>query len=370
MKRLSKSSLNILLIKGVVNLKRKTQELTLIFGSAKTGKSENILEILENKEQEEKVYIIDYIGKYKELLSKKQIEFNYHRLKNSVICAPLPFESYINKLKGEEYTNEFYTHLEENVKIISGTPFCPLSEITTRKALIQMYKLAGITADEYSPNPQVEKFLSREMFYEVLQEIDPEGGQLLFDTVESFKKSDNYSEDLMNFTVQNSSLKIEKGIVILELGDYLYGNDALTDLKVESLLLRLRRQIRNEGKAIKLIFDSQWPIGEKFARVFKNATDKMKVYYLNDSFTEFQAMQEEIFFLSEEIRFHRTDLREAENISKYFDEPKMIEQILTLPNKSYLSVKPAKDVTQYGDYLFRKNEEQINKWVINWNEKD
>lgn len=347
-------------------MKRKTQELTLVFGSTNSGKSDNIIDILEEKNPEDKVYIIDYAGKYKELLSKKQIDFNYHTLKETTICAPLPFESYIEGLNGEEYTNEFYAHLEENVKIISEAAFCPLSEVTVRKTLTKMYENAGITAKKYSPVPQVEKALSREAFYELLEKIDPEGGNLLFETVQRFKADRNYTENLMNFTVPNDSFKTDKDIVLLELDNYQHGEDVLVDLKVESLFLRVCRRIRNEGKPLILVIDNLYPFGQKNARMFNNVTDYMKVYYLNNRFEEFRNTNEEIFFIAEEIRFHRCDEELAETLSKYFSDPSMVERLIAQSSKNYLSVRPGEDITRSGDYLFLKNNKQVCDWQLEW----
>lgn len=343
-------------------MKRKTQELRLFFGSDKTGKSESIVELLKKKNSEEKVYIIDYKGKYKNLLLNELMDFNYHNLETANYCNPIVFEPYIRRLKGEDYANEFSTHLEEAVKVINYASFSPISDILCRKVLLKMYRLAGITSEEYAPLPHAEKFLTREMYFQILRDIEPELLRSMQPLLDDIKKEEN-TRSLKSFLGTNSTFDTSKDIVVIDLDHYLPGESVLNDLKLKSLLLALKRRIRNERIPIILVIDGVWPMGQRFLEQLTDATENMKTYYINDGFATFQMLNEEIFFISEEIRIYRSVQKDAEAVSKFFNKPELTERILSLSDKKHVTIQPANDTSSYGDYIFFKKDKQL-EWNI------
>ena len=343
-------------------MKRETQKLRLFFGSDETGKSESIVELLKDKNPEEKVYIIDYKGKYKKLLLSEALDFNYHNLGKARYCNPIIFEPYIKHLKGEDYTNEFATHLEEAVKVVNYAPFSPISDSLCRKILAKMYSLAGITAVEYAPTSQAEKILTREMYFQILKDIDPGLFRLMQPVMDDIRRAED-NMALKSFLGADSTFDTSKDVVILDLDHYLAGESPLIDIKLESIMLTLKRRIRNERKPIILVIDGVWPMGKRFLEHLTNATEIMNTHYLNSGFASFEMLNEEIFFISEEVRIYRSAQRDAEAVSKYFNKPELTEHILSLPDKKYVTIKPANDTSMYGDYIFYKKDKQI-EWSI------
>lgn len=349
-------------------MKRKTQELTLIFGDENTGKSKKIIKVLKDKRIDEKVYIIDYKGKYKNLLLNEQIDFNYHKLQETRYCNPLLFEPYVYKLKGEEYGFEYLNHLEEAVRIINWAPFSPLNDITTRKVLIKMYKLVGITPFEYSPIPQADKALSIELFFKILEEVDPDGYQILQPVIKDLIKEANCN-NLRQIFVPNHPFDTSADVNVIDLDFYLAGEEFLTDLKLESMILKITRRIRNEGKPIILIVDNVWPMGQSFLSPLYRISNKLKTFYLHDGFTTFRHMNEEALQLADEIRFHWSNEKDAHTISNCFKEPALEEHVLSLSNEESVSIRPVEDLTQIGDYLFYRDKELKSEWKIDWGNK-
>ena len=349
-------------------MKRKTQELTLIFGEENTGKSNNIVKVLRNRRPEEKVYIIDYKGKYKNLLLEERIAFNYHKLQDTRYCNPLLFEPYIYDLKGEDYSYEYLNHLEEAVKIINSAPFTPLSDITTRKVLTKMYMLVGITPFEYSPISHFEKTLTIELFFKILEEVDPEGYEILQPAIKDLKREAN-CDSLKQIFVPNHTFDTSADINIIDLNFYLAGEEFLTDLKLESMILKITRRMRNEGRAIVLVVDNLWPMGQGILVPFYRVSNTLKTFYLHDEFATFRKLNEEAIHMSEEIHFYRSNDKDASVISEFFNEPMLQDHILSLPNEKSVTIRPVNDIAQFGDYYYYKNKEVINEWKIDWGNK-
>lgn len=346
-------------------MKRKSQELTLIFGSEHTGKAENVLEIIKNKKPDEKAYIIDCKGKYKKLLLEEQIAFNYHKLPNMGFCNPINFESYIHDLEGEDYVNEFHTHLEETIDLINSVSFSPLPKITTRKVLTKMYKLAGITDEGYTPIPHADKVLVQEMFYQILKEVDPELSQILTPLLGDLTSAVN-SSDLRNILPADKAFDTSSDVILLDLDHYIHGEDWLNDLKTASIVLELRRRIRNEGKPILFIVDNIWPVGSSYLAPLYYVVDNMRIFYLNDEFSTFCAMHQKHSLSADELRFHRSGYNDLQTIAAYFCEPELSRHILSLPYKEYVSIKPIKDI---GDRRFFNTQKESTIWKIDWNDK-